>query len=156
VESGVRPRLTHGNVSYKRAALDQMDVVPGLGMADILHQRSLARTSGAIRIDPAPMVWHDQARPPGYFVRQHYHAARSHSGLVRASGAPLRRYRLAAAPVIPVIRLARVVRAARRYAHADKVAAAIPWMLLLLYSQVVGQAAGLFFGAGDSPRHVEG
>jgi hypothetical protein len=159
VQAGLRSHLTHGSVSYKRAALAQIDDVGGLGMADIFHQRSIAGANGVIRIDPAPMVWHDQARSPWYFVRQHFHAARSHSGLVRALGGRQRSIRLArllGAPAAPSIRLVRVARAARKSIHRDRIDEALPWILLLLFSGVAGQVVGLVLGAGDSPSQVEG
>ncbi|MEA2621168.1 MAG: hypothetical protein QOH61_78 [Chloroflexota bacterium] len=156
VTPGARRKLAHANVSYKRAALDLAPKVAGMGVLDSFHQASLARTDGAIRMDPRPLVWHDQSLPVGPFVAQHFHAGRTFGGFVRATGGRRPAIRLLVAPAVPWLRLGRAAALASRSRHAERLPAALPWMLALLSAQVAGQVAGILLGAGESPLHVEG
>jgi hypothetical protein len=156
VKAEPRGRLGHANVSYKRAALEGAEEISGLGMLESLTQRSLSAPPGAMRMDPSPLVWHDQARPAGYVLRQNFHAGRTYGGFVRAAGGRRRWVRLLGAPALPVVRLVRASAIVRRSSHADRLPAALPWMLIVLLFQVTGQVTGLLFGAGNSPLSVEG
>lgn len=151
-----RPRLAHANVSYKRAALELMTIDEDMGGLDALDQIDLGNQNGALRIDPRPIVRHDQSHSLREFVGQHFHAGRTFGGFVRHRGGRRYALRLAILPALPTLRLLRSARAGARSYHRRHLRRALPQMAALIASQTVGQAVGLLVGAGDSPLYVEG
>ncbi|MEX2548344.1 MAG: hypothetical protein WD830_11245 [Chloroflexota bacterium] len=156
VRPGPTRRLAHANISYKRKAFGAATAIPGLGLLDSFHQTALASQPGATLLDPRPVVWHDQSLGIRGFIRQHFHAGRTWGGFVRAEGGRRRLFRLAAAPMVPWVRLTFAVAAARRSNYRNDICLSFVPMILLLLCQTAGQIVGLTAGAGDSPLRVEG
>lgn len=154
-----RDRLNHANISYKRHALEHTTEFGDLGMLDALQQAATAEeTNGgpSARIDPRPIVYHDQSLATERFIAENFHAGRTYGAFVRARGGPRRWLRLVATPAMPAARIIWVANHGARSKHRSKLASALPLCLVLLYSQAAGQVVGLLTGPGNSPFEVGG
>jgi hypothetical protein len=63
--------------------------------------------------------------------------------------------RLAATPLIPFARFARIVALTGPRGYGPELQRAAPAIWLLLVTQTVGQVIGFLAGPGDSPRRVQ-
>ncbi len=156
IPSGPAARIAGAvSVSYKREALASMDEHGGLGAMDVLHQRSMASSGGALIADDAIRVIHDQSLGFSGTLAIHYHAGRTISGFRRRQMDTRQVIRILATPLVPVARFARLVGIATPKGYGRIVARAAPAIWLLLVAQTAGQVVGYVAGPGDSPRRVQ-
>ena len=88
-------------------------------------------------------------------MRIHFHAGRTMAGFRRQHLDARQVIRVAATPVIPFARFARVVALTGPKGYVGQLLSVAPAMWLLLVSQTVGQVVGYIAGPGDSPRQVQ-
>lgn len=156
IASGPAERISGAvNVTYKAEALRGIDGAEGLGAMDVLHQRALAASGATLIADDRIRVTHDQSLGFVGTVVIHFHAGRTMAGFRRQHLDARQLVRLAATPLIPVLRFGRIVAltAPRGYGPQLRRAGAAIWLLLV--TQTVGQVVGYLAGPGDSPRQVQ-
>jgi hypothetical protein len=156
IRSGPARRLSGAvNVSYKRAALANLDDFDGLGAMDGLHQRKLSEAGAALRNDDSIRVSHDQSLGFRGTTAIHYNAGRTISGFKRRRMTAIDVLRIVGAPFVPLARYVRLVVLHARRGYGPLVARMTPAILWLLYSQGLGQFVGYLAGPGDSPGKVQ-
>ena len=156
IRSGPATRLSGAvNVSYKRTAIDSLVDHEGLGAMDVLHQRMLAERGETLIADDRIRVAHDQ--PLGFREATviHFHAGRTMSGFRRQAMGPVDWVRFVGAFLVPWARFARIATIGARKGYGRQLAAGLPAILWLLYSQAVGQFIGYARGAGDSASQLQ-
>jgi hypothetical protein len=155
MRSGRATRLSGAvNVSYKRAALSDADTYEGMGAIDALHQRDLARQGAFLLNDDTIRVSHVQPLDFAATTTIHFHAGRTISGFRRKRMDAVQVARIVGAPIVPLARYVKAVAILAPKGYGRRLIACAPAMLLLLYSQGVGQFVGYLAGPGDSPRRV--
>lgn len=144
------------NVSYKRAAIVELDDNGGLGFMAILHNRRLAERGAILRVDDRMVVDHFEIEGFRDTSVLHFHNGRSVSGFRREHGMTRADWaRMAIAPLLPLYRTARAVRVVLGKGRLRrKVLASAPMALWLDYCGAAGHFVGYLRGAGDSPRHL--
>jgi hypothetical protein len=142
------------NVSYRRAALEDVDDFDGLGAMDVLHQRELRGRGGAFVADDSIRVLHDQSLGWDGTVKIHYHAGRTFAGFVRRRLDALGLARLLGVFFVPYARFARTMIVGYRKGYGAILLRTWPLVLGLYVVQAAGQIAGFVGGPGDSPRKV--
>jgi len=156
IPSGPTPRIAGAvSVSYKRAALANVDEHAGMGAMDALHQRELAASGAALIADDGIRVVHDQSLGFGGTIAIHFHAGRTFAGFRRQQMDARQAVRILATPIVPVARFIRTVRLARPKGYGRELLRAAPAIWLLLVAQTAGQVVGYAAGPGDSPNHVQ-
>jgi hypothetical protein len=144
------------NVSYKRAAVADLDDNAGLGFMAILHNRRLAESGAVLRVDDRMVVDHFETAGFGPTTTIHFHNGRSISGFRRARGmTPEDWLRMATALLLPAWRTTRVLRVGLRKRRLRReLLASAPLALWLEYVQGAGSLMGYLLGPGDSPSHL--
>ncbi len=156
IRSGPARRLSGAvNVAYKRQAVAAMETYGGLGAMDGLHQRHLAAEGAILLNDDSIRVVHDQSLGFVGTTAIHYNAGRTMSGFRRQHMDAVQWLRILGAPVIPFARWIRAVVLLSPRGYGLLLVRCAPAMLLLLYSQGVGQFVGYLAGPGDSPGKVQ-
>ena len=155
IRSGPAERISGAvSVTYKRSALEGLESFDGLGAMDALHQRALAANGATLIADDGIRVVHDQSLGTLGTVLIHFHAGRTMSGFRRQHMDLRQVVRLAATPIVPLARLARVAALTAPRGYVRELARSLPTMWFLLVTQTVGQVVGYALGPGDSPRKV--
>ena len=99
------------NVSYKRAAIEELDDNGGLGFMAILHNRRLAERGAILRVDDHMVVDHFEIEGFRDTSVLHFHNGRSVSGFRRERGMTRADWaRMAVAPLLPLYRTVRALR----------------------------------------------
>lgn len=144
------------NVSYKRAALVDMDDNGGLGFMAILHNRALAARGEIQRVDDRMVVDHQQTIGWRETTAIHFHNGRAISGLRRRRGMARGDWlRLGAAPILPALRTARAMAIClAKGRHRRELLTSAPLALWLEYCQGVGHVLGYLAGPGRSPEKL--
>jgi hypothetical protein len=164
VQSGVAAPIASGpteriagavSVSYKRAALADLDEHAGMGTMDALHQRALAASGAALIADDRIRVVHDQSLGFGGTVAIHFHAGRTFAGFRRQKRDAGQALRILATPIVPVARFVRTARLAGAKGYGRELLRATPAIWFLLVVQTAGQIVGFAAGPGDSPKRVQ-
>jgi hypothetical protein len=156
IASGPTDRIAGAvSVSYKRAALADIDEHAGMGAMDALHQRELASSGAALFADDRIRVVHDQSLGFGGTVAIHYHAGRTFGGFRRQHRDLRQVVRILATPVVPIARFVRTARLVSAKGYGPEMRRAAPAIWLLLVAQTAGQVVGLISGPGDSPGKVQ-
>ena len=84
---------------------------------------------------------------------EHFHNGRCFGGLRARNWHPLRRaLYVAASPLVPVIRLRRILREARRSNRPDILPGALPMMVSSLLAHAAGELTGYAIGSGEAAR----
>ncbi len=138
------------NVSFKRWALNDLETHP-LGFMTIRHTRALADRGELLVNDDRIVVDHHEALGPRETVVIHFDDGRTVAGFRRRHMRAGDWLRLAATPLLPLYRTARVVRNAVTKGHGRRAVTALPWLVFLEYSHGIGEAVGYLRGAGRSP-----
>ncbi|MCZ7597511.1 MAG: glycosyltransferase family 2 protein [Gammaproteobacteria bacterium] len=138
------------NSSYKR------DVLLGYGerleelieSETVLHWDLVARGERLYR-EAGARTWHTNFSLPGPWLKAHYHNGRLFAG-VRAEGMTTlkRLVYVLGSPLIPLVRLARTVRANARALREHP--ACLPALVAGLAVDAAGQFAGYLLGTGDA------
>jgi hypothetical protein len=142
------------NVAYRREALESLDDHDGLGVLDVLHQRSLRETGAVLVSDDSIRVVHDQSLSTMRMSEMHFHAGRTFASFLRRRPDWRSWTRFAGVLVLPYARFGRTLRLARQRGYGDVARLAWPQMLWLLWCQAAGQLMGFVAGPGDSPRRL--
>ena len=144
------------DVSYKRAAVADVDDNGGQGFMAILHNRRLADAGAVQRVDDRIRVDHFQTIGFRRTSAIHYHNGRSISGFRRGRGMTREDWaRMAAALILPFLRTGKAIRHVwGKGRHRRELLASAPLMLWLDLCQGVGHFVGYAAGAGDSPNYL--
>jgi hypothetical protein len=153
----VVPMTTNeANVSYKRAAIADVDDNGGLGFMAILHNRRLAQSGAILRVDDRMVVDHFETAGFAWTTSIHFHNGKSIAGFRRSDGMGTEDWiRMATALVLPAWRTVRVWRVglAKGRKRRELVASA-PFAVWLEYVQGAGSLMGYLLGPGGSPSHL--
>lgn len=148
---GVAHDLPGHNSAYKRHVLlelgDRLETV--VGHSTSLHP-ALRALGHELYIEPAARVDHlNPSRWRSYFALA-FEAGRLYGVLRSAEWPPARRVvYIAGSPLIPAVRLWKIVRDARRSARGRAVIPrVVPALVPMLVSNAIGEASGYLFGAG--------
>jgi hypothetical protein len=156
IPSGPTERIAGAvSVTYKRAALADIDEHAGMGAMDALHQRELAASGATLIADDRIRVVHDQSLGFGGTVAIHYHAGRTFGGFRRQERDARQIVRIVVTPIVPVARFIRTARIVAAKGYGRELRRAAPAIWLLLVVQTAGQVVGFLSGPGDSPRKVQ-
>jgi hypothetical protein len=140
------------NSCYERAAL----LGYGPRLARMLEAESvlhwdLRRRGRRLYLQPAARVRHRNLGLLRPAIDEHFHGSRSFAAARAAGWAPPRRLVYAlACPLLPAIRLARVLRPGRGRRYARPPLRALPPLLILLAAAAAGELAGYLTGTGNS------
>jgi hypothetical protein len=151
LHNGPAPRIANeANVSFKRAALEEMERHP-LGFMTIRHLRLLAEAGAELVNDDRIIVDHHESLSPRATSTIHFDDGRTISGFRRRHMGKGDWARLATAPVLPLYRLARVARTTLAKRRGPTLAASLAWIAWLEYCHAAGEFVGYLLGAGRSP-----
>jgi hypothetical protein len=156
IPSGAAQRIAGAvSVTYKRAALADLDEYAGMGAMDALHQRALAASGAALIADDRIRVVHDQSLGFHGTVAIHFHAGRTFAGFRRQQRDLRQVIRILATPLVPVARFVRTARLVHAKGYGPELVRATPAIWFLLVVQTAGQVVGFVAGPGDSPNRVQ-
>jgi hypothetical protein len=151
LHNGPAPRIANeANVSFKRVALEVMERHP-LGFMTIRHLRVLALAGAELVNDDRIVVDHHESLSPRATSTIHFDDGRTISGFRRRTIGKGDWARLAAAPVLPLYRLARVARTTLAKGRGFTLATSLLWIALLEYCHAAGEFVGYLLGEGRSP-----
>jgi hypothetical protein len=149
---GVVPALSGNNVSYKRAALEEVKESFEEGFFEPFTHRELMRRGHVLYLMPALVVHHEKTYKAKSVVVQAYHLARSFAGK-RVLGVPLpRRVVFTIGSIaLPLLLVARIVlRTLRKRRLVPQLMWSLPYLMLLTTSWSLGEFCGYFAGPGRS------
>jgi glycosyltransferase involved in cell wall biosynthesis len=138
------------NSSYKRALLlDYGSKLEALLEAETFLHSDLRARGYRLYLEPAAKTYHLNVTRPSSWIAERFHAGRRF-GAARARGwSPFRRFLyVAGGPLIPLVRLPRVLRDIGRIGQSR---ALLPWILPALAGGVVMNSAGEMVGAAAGP-----
>ncbi len=149
---GVTHDLPGPNVSYKRAALDQMrDMLEGGYWEVFLHQR-LESLGYQLYADPKIQIWHKKHFTFGDFLSERFHYGRWFGGTRNQfSSLPKRLFYLAFSPLLPPLILKRLRdRVYSRGQNLDKFNQSLPYIIVFSLAWAAGEFFGYLTGPGRS------
>lgn len=151
-ESSVLPG---NNVSYKRRALGETDLVQTEGFYDVSVHEAWRRQGLPMLITPALRVTNQNAWPRSYVTINPFHHGRGFAARRVAGQSWQRRVLLALlAPLLPILQVYRVIRlTAARGRLIAQLVRAIPWFVVFGTSWAAGELVGYLFGLGESAQH---
>ncbi|MGH7592380.1 MAG: glycosyltransferase family 2 protein, partial [Gemmatimonadales bacterium] len=149
--SGPVDSLSGTNMSFARWFLDDAEErwyreVHETALRDeVRHQRL------TMYLDAGAVVIHGARRPARHAVPLAFHLARGFAGRRVSQASRLRRAGFAATtPLLPFLLGSRIVIAVvRRRRELGRLAAALPWLAVLLAAWSAGECAGYLWGVGD-------
>jgi hypothetical protein len=149
-QAGVVPILPGTNVTYRRTALTDVDLQPGLYEV-FLHQQWQA-AGQELLADPGLLVKNVNHWSGSRVLRSAYHHGRTFAAM-RVEGKPgfLRLIYGALAPLLPLVQTTRIAR--NVLAHRDLrsvLLSALPWIVAFTGSWAWGEWHGYWFGPGVS------
>lgn len=144
--SGPAAWVSDVNVTYKRRALERTREIWRERFHEPLVHWHLLRDGDELRLDPALVVDHHRtARPFGALLGERFAWGRLFGAIHASTLSRSRRALLvAAAPVVPLLLLARHGRVWFRRGEGGRYLRAVPVLLALLTAWAAGEAAGLF------------
>jgi hypothetical protein len=147
------PAASH-NMSYRRDVLLELgDRLGELLLAELFLHEALRARGHRLWVEPGAATRHINMSRLAPVLHHAWLGGRLYGGLRRSFGAwPLAR-RLAyagGAPLIPLLRLTRVLRDIRRTRLGPALPRLLPPMLAMLALHAAGEAAGYLFGTGRS------
>ena len=148
------PAASH-NMSYTRAALSECgDRLADLLMAEMFLHETLRARGHRLWVEPSAATRHVNISQLRAMLRHAWIGGRMYGALRRAFGAwPLGRRIIYAggSPLIPLVRLRRVVPLMRRTAAGrSALPRALPAITLILIVHAIGEAAGYLAGVGGA------
>jgi hypothetical protein len=144
------PIANEANVSFKRAALEGMERHP-LGFMTIRHLRLLGQAGTELVNDDRIVVDHHESLSPRATSTIQFDDGRTISGFRRRRMERGDWARLAAAPLLPLYRLARVAMTTLAKGRGLTLATSLFWIAWLEYCHAAGEFAGYLLGPGRSP-----
>jgi glycosyltransferase involved in cell wall biosynthesis len=157
VAPGATDDLPGPNVSYKRAALNQIrDLLSPATWEPFWHWRLMSNGVQLIN-DPRLVIYHRKNFTLRGFLSERYHYARSFAGRRVQGASPVKRTLLTfAAPLLPPLLLARIAaRVLRKGRHRREFVLALPYIVLFTLSWSLGEFIGYALGPGDSLEKIE-
>lgn len=141
------------NVTYKRHALDDLDLTREFGVNEAVHQRMLAARGETLLIDDRLRVSHIQSQGLAGMLRISWHSARTQAGMRREHMTPSAVVRLLAAPLSPIVYGALITSAVARQRYEPRAfVSCLPVLVGLLGLRAIGEIVGYAAGMGDSAR----
>lgn len=142
------------NVSYKRAALPEN--APALGQMEWILNQDLRRGGGTLVSDDRIQVAHVQSLGVRSTCRIHFDDGRTIAAFrLERIGTLERLLRIAAVPVMPPLLVARTLfHVLPKGRERGRLAASLPWMLVLTSCKAWGNLLGFLFGPGASPARI--
>ena len=135
------------NAAYRREALDRHASTFASGLWEVDFHRLVRADGGWLSVAPAALAEFGRSFSPGTILRQRFAHGR-HSGARRVRGGMRASWQVVmAAPAVPFILAARAATQAARGPAPWRLAAALPWFLLLASAWAAGEAVGAW-GAG--------
>ena len=138
------------NVCYRTETLRS-----AIGTSDAVFETDVdasLRARGAMSWrSPSVRMWDESDRPLGWAVKAQWRHGRLFGGRRAAGEATGRRMlRVALAPLVPLVLLARIGRGSLAAGHGERLALTLPALMLLLLSWTGGEVTGTLFGPGDT------
>lgn len=149
-ERGVIDDVPGHNAAYKRDALLQFgDDLPRQLRADSIMHAELRRRGYELYLEPAAKIEHLNVSRLRWSAKERFFSSRQFAG-VRARDWPVLRRLLyiGGAPLIPVVRLKRIIGFARRPANAPSLLRLLPALSFVLLISAAGELVGYAFGPG--------
>ena len=149
---GVVDALSGLNLSYKRAALDEISATYQNGFFETTVNDELKRRGHALRLWPAAIVYHNKTYEFKRAVGHCYHLARSYAAQ-RISGVSIPKRMLFAAfsLVLPVLLPGRIVLTTlKKGRNIIALMRSLPFIILLMFIWSYGEFCGYFLGEGKS------
>lgn len=145
------------NSAYRRDVLLELgDELGGLLEAEyFLHER-LRERGHRLLLEPAARMLHVNVSRPRSLLLEKFNAGRRFGDMRARTFSPARRIAYAlGSPLIPVVRLLRILRDLERSGlHAELLPRMLPWLVLGLVISAVGELVGLLAGPGGSTEHL--
>jgi hypothetical protein len=150
---GVAEDVPGHNAVYKREALLAFgDDLPQQLRADHLMHGELRTRGHELYLEPDAKIDHTNVSHPWWTVVERFQSARNFAGLrARGWGWARRLAYVGGSPLIPVVRLTRVLRDVRRAGHTDLLPRLLPVLLYCLVISAAGEVLGYAFGTGRNP-----
>jgi GT2 family glycosyltransferase len=151
-QAGVVDSLSGNNVSYKRAALAQVESCFRNGFYETFIHGELRRQGHPLYMAPAAVVYHKKHYGAKQALIDCYHHGRLFSGKRVGEASRLQRGALTIGSlVLPILLPARIaLRIIQKKRHIKELLLSLPHLLLLMTSWSVGEFCGYAFGAGAS------
>ena len=146
------------NSSYRREALlaFEPDLVDWLEAESLLH-RALAARGWRLVLTPKARSYHFSLSRPSSWLAATYFQYRVFGGRrLAGAGVAKRALYVAAVPLIPAIRLPRILRDARRSRSGPSLLRTLPALTRSLVVSAFGEAIGYALGPGDAPIAMRG
>lgn len=150
--AGIVPALSGNNVSYKRAALEEVEESFREGFFEPFTHGELARREHRLYLTPALVVYHRKRYTTKGAVAQAYHLARNFAAK-RVQGSPLPRRAVftIGSLALPLLLPGRIVlRIVGKRRLVPQLARSLPYLLLLTTSWSLGEFCGYLAGPGRS------
>jgi hypothetical protein len=139
------------NVSYKRATLERLMPLAGIGVNDAVFQRDLVRDGATLLVDDRIGCEHEQRLSFGQATHLFYQAGRMGAGARRQRMNAREVGRALITPVAPLILTARLgLWLARRRRHRLRYLGELPMIVWLFGARAAGELVGYVRGAGSS------
>ncbi|MEO8042717.1 MAG: glycosyltransferase [Acidobacteriota bacterium] len=149
---GPTASLSGLNVSYKRAALEEIRDVYENGFFETFANEALKRLGHQLSMLPSAVVYHNKRYELRGALSHCYHLARSYAAQRVANSAPGRRSLLIfGSLILPVLLPARVIASVvRKGRNLGQLARAVPFLVVLMSMWSYGEFAGYVAGEGRS------
>jgi hypothetical protein len=154
--NGEMTNLPGHNSSYRRDALLALepDLEEWLDFESLLHRELRAR-GWRLVLAPEARSHHFSISRPASWLAVTYLQSRVFGGRrLGGAGIAKRALYLAAIPLVPAIRLRRVLRDIRRARTGPSLVRTVPALLLGLTASAIGEAAGYALGPGRAPERI--
>jgi len=154
---GERFLLNGANIAYRREAVLRHAEAAASGYWEVVLHPRLAADGGTFRSVPAMGAHHTGPFDFGYYLEQRYLLSRVWGGTQRGSaGLGKRLVYLVAAPVFPLLLLARIAQRVFASGHrVGKFLQALPLLVPVTVAYVWGEWLGYLVGPGDALERVE-
>ena len=148
------PALSGNNVSYKRAALREVEATFREGFFEPFTHGELVRIGHPLYLAPRVVVYHQKHYRTREAARQAYHLARHFAATRVRQASPAKRAAFVLGSLaLPLVLPARiVVRTVRRRRLAGELLRSMPYLTLLTTSWSWGEFCGYLAGTGSSAR----
>jgi hypothetical protein len=154
--SGAADVLPGHNSSYKRSVLlEYGDALESMMKSSPRRHADLLARGHRLCMEPGARTYHLNVSLPWSWLEERLVGGRSYAGARALDWGTGRRMLYAAgAPLIPLVRLPRIVREMRRSKSAGFIFRALPALAVSLLVSAVGEGLGYAFGAGGATRRV--
>ncbi|MBI3950388.1 MAG: glycosyltransferase [Acidobacteria bacterium] len=152
-----RYALNGANIAYRREKLLEYQDMLGSGYWEIVLHPHLAKNGHSFRSVPQMGVYHTGPFDYSYYLGQRYLLSRAWGGAQREKVKLAKRLvYLMAAPVFPVLLLARIAHCVFQSGHrVDKFLVSLPLLVPVAIAYVWGEWLGYLCGVGDALERVE-